>query len=479
MRFSRGIVSVSPVVRVLPLQSQSPQPRALIVVGREEQTDEPVVQAARDLLAVEGYAVAICPLQNWLRSGASIAPEGAALVIAAGGDGSVREAAAMAQTLNAVLAILPLGTANDLARTLGLPLEADQALELLRSGRRRRIDLGRCNGRVFCNVASLGLSAEVAQRLTRERKKRWGPLAYVREVLDAFRTYRGLGVRLEIDGRRLVFRALQVGVASGESQGGGAKVSPRARIDDGRLRIYVLERQSLPRLLLMALSLKVGAHDLWEGAHFFTARKVRIETRQGQRINVDGDLLERTPADFDILPAALEVLVPVEERNGLGRELMTEEGRGNLLRSDAEVALGDALDALSQAAEVHGRGAERLGDSAAGPTLRALAERRAADLESLVIASRQSEEDASEPDPDRIAVARVIDDLRETLMPSAAESTLQASREAEDRLAETLVAARRFDQADAVAAQLDRLAEEQEELRSSLDFSAEAADREF
>ena len=96
-----------------------------------------------------------------------------------------------------------------------------------------------------------------------------------------------------------------------------------------------------------------------------------------------------------------------------------------------------------------------------------------------MIASRQSEEDASEPDPDRIAVARVIDDLRETLMPSAAESTLQASREAEDRLAETLVAARRFDQADAVAAQLDRLAEEQEELRSSLDFSAEAADREF
>ena len=147
---------------------------------------------------------------------------------------------------------------------------------------------------------------------------------------------------------------------------------------------------------------------------------------------------------------------------------MTEEGRGNLLRSDAEVALGDALDALSQAAEVHDRGAERLGDSAAGPTLRALAERRAADLESLVIASRQSEEDASEPDPDRIAVARVIDDLRETLMPSAAESTLQASREAEDRLAETLVAARRFDQTDAVAAQLDRLAEMQKEPRRQL-----------
>jgi YegS/Rv2252/BmrU family lipid kinase len=237
-------------------------------------------------------------------------PDDADAVLAVGGDGTVREAAALAYARGLPLAILPLGTANDLARTLGIPLNVAAAADLLARGVRRRIDLGRCNGRIFCNVASVGLSARVAGRLTGDRKKRWGPLAYGREMFDALKTRRDFRVVLEFRDRSVRHTCIQFGVASGETQGGGNRVSPLARIDDGRFCIYAIERVSLSRLAAMALSVKLGAHDIWRNAHFYEADWLRLVTRRQRSIDIDGDLLERTPAEFELLAGAIEVLVP-------------------------------------------------------------------------------------------------------------------------------------------------------------------------
>ncbi len=293
------------------MSSSPPEPLALVLIGKRDHAGLAVVRDLFERLHVAGYAVQEMLLEDWLET---TAPPKIELVVAVGGDGTVRTAAAAAYAGRSRLAVVPLGTANDLARTLGLPLQPDQAVGLLQAGRWRRIDLGRCNGQIFCNVASLGLSAKVAQRLTGERKRRWGPLAYAREMVDSLRTFRSLHVALDLDGVRHNYRALQVGIASGVTQGGGTRVAPGARIDDGRFQVYVVEPQPLPRLLAMALSLKLGAHNLWDGAHFQTARRVRVATRGAHEVNVDGDLLTRTPIEAEILPGAIEVLVPAETR---------------------------------------------------------------------------------------------------------------------------------------------------------------------
>lgn len=288
--------------------------RALLLIGKPELTGLDAVEALRARLRDQSTRVREMTLKQWLDGADGSAGGETDLVVAVGGDGTVRTAAEAAYAAGARLAILPTGTANDLARTLDLPLRPERAVELLDTGRWRRIDLGRCNGQIFCNVASLGLSAKVAQRLTGERKKRWGPLAYAREMMDSLRTFRSLRVALDLDGVRRHYRALQVGIASGVTQGGGTRVAPGARIDDGRFQVYVVEPQPLPRLLAMALSLKLGAHDLWDGAHFHAARRVRVAARGAHEVNIDGDLLTRTPIEAEILPGAIEVLVPAETR---------------------------------------------------------------------------------------------------------------------------------------------------------------------
>ncbi|WP_421709199.1 diacylglycerol/lipid kinase family protein [Algihabitans sp.] len=460
--------------------------RALFVVGRKENGKNSAVLAARKLLTDDGYALSFLSLKDRqpkdLPAQARRSEDGdLSLIVAAGGDGSVREAAAIAYATATPLALLPLGTANDLARTLDIPLDPDRAVDLLRSGRRRRIDLGRCNGRIFCNVASIGLSAKVAQRLTRERKKRWGPLAYAREAVDALRTFRSLPVRLTLDDRSLTQRALQVGIASGESQGGGARVTPDAQIDDGRLRVYALEPQKPLRLMMMALLLKLGAHNLFEGAHFFAAKRVRLETEKPEKINVDGDLLERTPADLELLPGAIEVLVPDLAEQGLGG-LMTEDDSngaasplGGLVRSDAEVSLAALLEALLGAAETHARGAERLQDSAPAEALQANADRRRSDVDALLAAGMRDEDTTVEPDPDRLAVKGVIEDVRAVLSSSTIEMTLRESRTAEEQVTKALETARSHRQSDAVAAQLARLADGAQEMQARLAEAQAAA----
>lgn len=289
--------------------SQKPR-RALILSPEGLERDD--VRARPALDALEEGGVELRP-QAFKGVSAEIlgrAFADADLAVAAGGDGTVRFAAGLVRDSGVPLGVLPLGTANDFARTLGLDGDPLRGAAAIVAGNTRPVDIGLINGEPFLNVASFGLSAAVNRGLEGGRKRLWGPLSYVRSGMAVLLRRREFGVTLRIDGEERHMKAIQVGVANGRFQGGGAVVHPEALLDDGILHVYVVEQRPTLQLLAMALSVKAKAHGWWESVHLFEAHTVDVFTALPLDVSVDGDLIATTPVTCEVAPGALRVFVP-------------------------------------------------------------------------------------------------------------------------------------------------------------------------
>lgn len=232
-------------------------------------------------------------------------------VIVAGGDGSMNAAAAGLVATGLPLGILPVGTANDLARTLGLPADLSAAADVLKLGHTRPVDLGEVNGHYFFNVASLGLSAELARGLTREHKRRWGRLAYSIAALRVLLQARPFSAEIVDETGVTPVRTLQIAVGNGRYYGGGMAVEASARIDDHQLDLYSLELEGVWKLALMLRSFRTGTHGLWHEVRTARATGFEIRTRKPRPINTDGELVCFTPARFTVHPGAVRVFTPL------------------------------------------------------------------------------------------------------------------------------------------------------------------------
>lgn len=232
------------------------------------------------------------------------------LVIVGGGDGTLNAAADAVAACGLPLGVLPLGTANDLARTLGLPLDLAAACATIADGRTRRIDLGVVNGKRFFNVASLGLGVQVARRLTGEAKRRWGALGYAMAARDAWRAARSFRVQVACDGQTSTLRSLHLAVANGRHYGGGMTAAPDAAIDDGQLDLWSLRPMSPWRLLSLLPALRRGDHGADPEVDAMRGRTIVVETERPMPINTDGELTTHTPARFEVAPGALAVFAP-------------------------------------------------------------------------------------------------------------------------------------------------------------------------
>ena len=231
------------------------------------------------------------------------------LVVLGGGDGTMNAAAEALLDTQIPFAVLPLGTANDLARVLGIPTDPIAAAQVVLTGRRNRIDLGRANDRLFFNIATIGLSARLARAIDRQTKKRYGALAY---PITALRI--GLGqpfhARIRSAQGNLELDAIQVAVGNGRYHGGGIIVHEAAAIDDGLLHLYALQPQSLGALLAKLPWLLRGKHAVTSGVKTLTATAFEIETSRHLPVNTDGELTTHTPVRFSVIPEAVEVCVP-------------------------------------------------------------------------------------------------------------------------------------------------------------------------
>lgn len=244
--------------------------------------------------------------------------EGCRLLVVGGGDGTVTAAAGLLADLpttsRPVLGVLPLGTANDFARTLGLPSDLPAAVSALATGKVVDIDLGRANDRPFLNVASLGLSVGATRALRPSVKRLLGPAAYPIATLSAYRGHVPFRARLEFpDGDHEALELgdlLQVAVGNGRHYGGGNTVAPDAGIDDATLDLYAIRAGRLREHLSVARLLRDGSLVHHEHVQHLVTRAVRLSTDSAQPVNLDGEIATATPVEFRVQRNAIEVAVP-------------------------------------------------------------------------------------------------------------------------------------------------------------------------
>lgn len=230
-------------------------------------------------------------------------------VIAAGGDGTVISSLPAAIARGVPLGIVPLGTFNDLARTLGVPLKTDAACEAIARRATREIDVGRVNGCYFVNEASIGLSARIARRQTPEIKQRFGIFGLIATVAQSFRNISTFSAEVEYDNQRETLRTFQLTIAN-SGRFGGVIVRADATIDDGWLDLYSVEVRNW--LQAFSVARKIIARDPSSGKGLRTRRSARfvVRTHHAHQVSADGEPAGTTPAVFEILPRAVRIFVP-------------------------------------------------------------------------------------------------------------------------------------------------------------------------
>lgn len=228
-------------------------------------------------------------------------------IVAAGGDGTVHAVALELLGGSTPLGILPLGSAMNVARALGVPFELDEAARVLAGGSVRRIDVGEANGEVFFEAVSVGLNAAVFGEAQRIDEGRWA------SIVDMVRfglRYPPHRMSIDLDGRSEVVRALTLAVLNGPYTGLGLTLAPDARLDDGLLDVAIFEGMSRWALALHLVRV-IGGRRAWApGIRRRRARRIRVTARHSLPVRADATDLGRTPVDVRVRPAELLVIAP-------------------------------------------------------------------------------------------------------------------------------------------------------------------------
>ncbi len=234
---------------------------------------------------------------------------GAPMVIVGGGDGSLSCTVDEIVDRDCVFALLPLGTANSFARTLGIPLDLDGAIQVIATGRRRRIDLGLIDGDYFANCAAMGLSPMIGEGVPHKLKRWLGRVGYLLWALYCLARFHPFKLIVDDGKERHTVWATEVRIANGAFHG-GVELVEKADVASGEIVVQAVTGRSSLRLIWdwFAKYWKLPARDA--GTVEFHGRELRIEARPRQRISIDGEVLAKTPVTAAVAQRAIEVVVP-------------------------------------------------------------------------------------------------------------------------------------------------------------------------
>lgn len=242
--------------------------------------------------------------------------EGAECVVAAGGDGTINGVVGALQQHNAdvLLGILPLGTGNDLARTLAVPTDLNAAFDVLQAREQRAIDLFQLETpdetHYGINVAAGGFSGQVDEVLTSELKESWGPLAYLVGAAQVFPDLQEYETYIAIDdASKQRAQALNIVVANGRTAAGGRQVAPTANPCDGLLDVVIVKRGNVAELATVATRLMAGSYLESPLVTHQRVRRIQVVSNPGMWFNIDGELITNEPVTFQVLPSSQRVIV--------------------------------------------------------------------------------------------------------------------------------------------------------------------------
>ena len=288
--------------------------QAILVINAGSRRGADLFEQARDKLSAAGIELLEakkCKTAEIMHKAVKRALKRSPMVIVGGGDGSLSSFVDDFVGTDVVFALLPLGTANSFARTLGIPLDLDGAIDVIANGEQREIDVGCINGDYFLNAAAMGLAPKVAESVPHGLKKVLGRLGYLVWAGWSAANFRAFRVKLE-DGRRTHrMWATEVRIANGRYHG-GIELIENADLKSGEIVVQVVEGRSIAKLgwsyFASAAKLKARHQTVRE----FVSREFKLSTHPRMKVSIDGELGDETPLSISALPDGVIIAAPRE-----------------------------------------------------------------------------------------------------------------------------------------------------------------------
>ncbi|WP_395623169.1 diacylglycerol/lipid kinase family protein [Sphingomonas daechungensis] len=286
--------------------------QAILIVNAGSRRGADMFDQARDKLTAAGVELLDakkCKTAATMDKAVKAALKKAPIVIVGGGDGSLSSFVDHFIGTNVVFALLPLGTANSFARTLGIPLDLDGAIDVIAKGEARKIDVGCINGDYFLNAAAMGLAPKVAESVPHGLKRKLGRLGYLVWAGWSAANFRAFRVKLE-DGKR-TFRmwATEVRIANGRYHG-GLELIENADLKSGEIVVQVVTGRSIAKLgwsyFASATKLKARHQTVRE----FVASEFTLTTKPQMKVSIDGEIGAETPLKISALPDGVTIAAP-------------------------------------------------------------------------------------------------------------------------------------------------------------------------
>ncbi|MDN3550319.1 diacylglycerol/lipid kinase family protein [Mucilaginibacter aquaedulcis] len=230
------------------------------------------------------------------------------IVVAVGGDGTVNEIASAIVGSNTALGIVPYGSGNGLARFLGIPMNPQQAIQTLSSGKVESIDSGQLNGKPFFNMAGMGFDAHISEVFSHGKKR--GFISYIKSSLQEIATYNEQDYHIEIDGKVYERKAFMLSIANSSQYGNNAHISPKASVQDGLLDVCVIRKFPLWRFPEMGIRMLTKKSEGTSYVEILRGKHINVTRQADGPIHLDGEpQIMGTGIHINIIPNSLKVIV--------------------------------------------------------------------------------------------------------------------------------------------------------------------------